>query len=102
MEINNYTLELEADSIVNQALVSHNEFGEDAVQVIHEVCLAHQWATYYAKAFQLCLNCDTDEGEDYLEETGDTHFTSISDHATKVAYATLLQTSMKKYFHYFD
>jgi len=102
MEINNYTLELEADSIVKQALVSHNEFGEDPVQVIQEICQAHQWATYYAKAFDLCLNCDTDEGEDYLEDQGDTHFTSISDHATKVAYATLLQTSMEKYFHYFD
>ena len=102
MEINNYTLELEADNIVNQALVSHNEFGEDAVQVIHEICIAHQWATYYTKAFELCLNCDTDQGEDYLDDQGDTHFTSISDHATRVAYATLLQTSMKKYFHYFD
>ena len=70
MEINNYTLELEADSIVKQALVSHNEFGEDAVEVIHEICDGHQWAIYYAKAFQLCQNCDTEQGEDYLEVCG--------------------------------
>jgi len=101
MEINNYTLELEADNIVNQALVSHNEFGEDAVQVIHEICDGHRWSTDYAEAFELCANCDTNEGEDYLEEIGDT-YKHIADHATKVAYATLLQTSMKKYFHYFD
>lgn len=102
MEINNYTLELEADSIVKQALVSHNEFGEDAVEVIHEICDGHQWAIYYAKAFQLCQNCDTEQGEDYLEDCGLTHFTSIADHATKVAYATLLNLSLSKYTNYFN
>lgn len=99
--INSYLLEKEAQNIAQMAVAAENECGDDPVQTIWEICDGHQWAIYYAKAFELCANCDTDEGEDYLEEIGAT-YEHLSDHVTKVAWATLLQTSMKKYLHYFD
>lgn len=87
--IDNYALDLEVNNIVNQALVELNEFGADPEEIIHQICDGHRWVIYNYQALQLCANCDTDEGEDWLEGVG-AIYSSIAEHATSVAYSTLL------------
>jgi len=85
--INDYLLHQEARSIVDEILSQADE-GQDIYKMICQTIDGHEWAIYTYKALKLCAECNTGEGEALLEDTGQT-FTSLSDHATAVAYWTL-------------
>lgn len=100
--INDYTLNQEAKEIAAAAMREEKEYGTDAEQMLHEMCEGHQWVIYTKKAFMLCAECDTSEGEDYLDDYGfatfgDYGFESVGAHATKLAYATLLSACREAY-----
>ena len=70
----------------------------DAQEFIFESCDGHEIVIYYYKAIQFCADCDTSDGEEYLEDLlggiaqdGDT-FGQI---ACRIAFATLLCASMR-------
>ena len=95
-KINNYTLNEEAREIARLAVLEEKEYGTDAQQMLHEMCDGHEWVVYTYNAFQVCAECNTDEGEDYLEDLGQS-FTDIRAHAHAVAYATLLAKATEHY-----
>ena len=82
--INDYLLNQEARAIVDEILSQADE-GQDIEELIHQTVDGHEWVIYTYKALKLCAECNTTEGEAMLEDTGQT-FTSLSDHATAVAY----------------
>jgi len=89
--INDYLLNQEAREIVDEILSQADE-GQDIEELIWQAVDGHEWVIYTYKALKLCAECNTDEGEALLEDTGQTFpwgITSLSDHATAVAYWTL-------------
>lgn len=94
--INDYTLNEEAKELAAQVLREEKEYGTDAQEMLHEMCDGHEWAIYTHKALQVCAECNTDEGEEYLEGLGQS-YTDIGAHASAVAYATLLAKATEHY-----
>ena len=43
---------------------------DDMMDRAHEDADASQHVIYYYRALQICANCNTDMGEEYLEDTG--------------------------------
>ena len=87
----------EAKAIALEAW-QESEFDLDtAMEFIHESCDGHEISIYYHKAIQFCVDQDTSDGEDWLEDcggivqAGDT-FGSI---ACRIAFATLLVASQE-------
>jgi len=88
-KINDYILEQEAKEIITQGIIEEKEYGVPALEYAQQACDGHQWVIYTYKAILLCAECDTSAGEEYLEDFGK-EFSSFGEHATKLAYATLL------------
>jgi len=86
--INDYILNQKAREIVDEILSQADE-GQDIEELIHQSIDGHEWVIYTYKALKLCAECDTKEGEAMLDDAAET-FTSLSDHATAVAYYTML------------
>ena len=43
---------------------------DDMYDKVHERTDSHEWVIYYHKALMLCAHCHTDDGEEWLSETG--------------------------------
>jgi len=63
----------------------------------HDLC--HEWADgcfyviYHYHALQICANCNTDQGEQFVEDLG-TAYTSVNELATAVAYGEIYQRTL--------
>lgn len=95
-KINNYILQQEAKEIAAAALLEQKEYGTDAQEMLNQMCDGHEWVIHTYKAIILCAECDTGEGEDYLDDIGYEQFDSFANHATQLAYATLLGEAHKQ------
>jgi hypothetical protein len=95
-KISQYLLRQEAKRIVEDAIEEESEFDVPALETVQQSCDGHQWVIYTYKAILLCAECDTSAGEDYFEDCG-IEFNSFGDHATKLAYATLLNACNEYY-----
>ena len=69
------------------------EGGNDPNEYLWQTCDGHEWAIYTYKAMLLCAECDTSEGEDYLNGLG-MEYNSLAEHACAVAFATLYCAAM--------
>ena len=97
--INKDTLHTEAKSIALAAIAEELEYSSDGQHgraLMHEACDNHSWVIYDHKAQQLCLNCCTEWGEDYLEKRG-CRWGSLREHTCAVAFATLLEAATACY-----
>ena len=87
----------EAKRIAADAVEESREYGGDASDYIHQACDGHEVAIYYGKAIQFCVDHDTSDGEEWLEDCGgiaqpgDT-FGQI---ACRIAFATLYCAAME-------
>lgn len=88
-EINDYILRREAKSLAEQAIAEVEHYGGDYFELLEQAVDGHEWVIYTYKALLLCAECDTSEGEQYVEDTGQ-QTSSIGELATVTAYATLL------------
>ena len=95
--INDYILRQEAKEIAAAALLEQKEYGTDAGEMLNQMCDGHEWVIHTYKAIILCAECDTNEGEDYLDDIGYEKFDSFANHATQLAYATLLGACHEAY-----
>ena len=96
-KINDYLLKEEANSIACDAIQEQKEHGTDAEEYIWQTIDGHQWVIYTYKAIKLCAECDTNGGEQWLDDCGYEKFESFGDHATKLAYATLHELTMSAF-----
>ena len=44
---------------------------DDANDLAHQYADGSEWVIYHYKAHQLCANCNTDAGEDFIAECGE-------------------------------
>lgn len=95
-KIDDYMICQESKEIITQGIIEEKEYGLPALEYAQQACDGHQWVIYTYKAILLCAECDTSAGEDYLEDCG-REFSSFSEHATALAYATLLNACINFY-----
>ena len=55
----------------------------------HESADGHQWVIYTYKAIQLCAECNTDEGEAFLEDVGPSQPITFGGLETQIAYGEM-------------
>ena len=65
----------------------HNDTMSDNV---HDTVDGHEWVIYYYKAHQICQNCNTDEGAQFLEDVGQPDPVTYDSLATTIAYGEML------------
>ena len=44
---------------------------EEGLDLVHQYADGSEWVIYYGKAHDLCRNCNTDQGEDFVEDCGE-------------------------------
>ena len=67
------------------------ETQDDAMDIANQYADGSEWVIYYGKAHQLCQHCDTDEGEQWLEDIGQGCEDMTYDKwASAIAYAEIL------------
>ena len=85
-----YQLDQYAASIADDIAAEIKEFGGEAYDMAHEHADGSQHVIYYYKAHAICQNCDTENGEAFLEDIGgpgkDATYNSI---AVMIAYGEL-------------
>lgn len=86
----------EAKAIAQDAW-EESEFDQDTAQeYIFQTCDGHEVVIYYHKGIQFCADCNTSDGESYLEDCGGIaqDGDSFGQIACRIAFATLLCASM--------
>jgi hypothetical protein len=46
------------------------DYRDDMMDRVHEWIDGHEFVIYYHKAIMTCAHCNTDQGEEFLEDTG--------------------------------
>lgn len=100
--INDYVLKQEAKEIAMQAHLEWKEYGASVHEMMHQMCDGHEWVIHTYKAMILCAECDTTDGEEYLDDIGQDNFIDLKQHACAVAFATLLGACHEAYAQMMD
>jgi hypothetical protein len=57
-------------AMAKQILDEFAEYGGDLSDLIHETADSSEHVIYFGKAHSICQNCNVDNGEAFIEETG--------------------------------
>ena len=60
-----------------------------AIDMAHQYADGTEWVIYYAKAHELCAKCDTDNGEQFLEDVGHPETVTYDSLAVSIAYGEI-------------
>jgi hypothetical protein len=99
-QINDYALTKEAEALAAEIFANMLEgmasdetpedYRDELSDQAHMDADGHQWVIYTYKAHQLCANCNTDNGEAFLEDAGNPDPVTYDSLATAIAYGELL------------
>ena len=89
--MNDYKLDEIAKSYAKDIVAEVKECGGDAYDLAHEMVDGCGHVIYCANAHVICQNCDTSNGEAFLEELGAPENPTYDRLATLIAYGELLQ-----------
>lgn len=67
-----------------------NDYGGSYYDMAHEYADGSEHVIYYSKAHAICQNCDTSNGEQFLEDNGNPETVTYDTLATAIAYGELL------------
>ena len=65
------------------------DWSDDIEDAAHEAADSSGWVIYTARAIQLCANCDTSAGEEFLEDVGTPKEPTFGGLASIIAYGEL-------------
>ena len=87
----------EAEYIAQEAWEESEGDLDTAMDYVFQTCDGHECSIYYAKAIQFCVDWDTSDGEEYLEDCGGIaqKGDSFGQIACRIAFATLLVKSQE-------
>ena len=68
--MNDYELTKEAESLAREIWAESQGDENTARDLVHEYADGHEVAIYYGKAIELCSTCNTNEGEQWLDDIG--------------------------------
>ena len=60
-----------------------------AIDMAHQYADGTEWVIYYAKAHELCAKCNTDNGEQFLEDVGHPENVTYDSLAVSIAYGEI-------------
>ena len=66
------------------------EHGGDHTDMAHEYADGSEHVIYYSKAHAICQNCDTSNGEQFLDDVGNPENVTYDSLAVAIAYGELL------------
>lgn len=68
--ISEYVLDTYCREAASDIMDEVAEYGGETCDKAHEWADQSEYVIYYSKAHDLCRNCNTDRGEQFIEETG--------------------------------
>jgi hypothetical protein len=86
---NDYQLDQYAQSCARDILAEIAEYGGNASDMAHEHSDGSEHVIYHHKAHAICQNCNTDNGEAFLEDVGNPETVTYNNLATVIAYGEL-------------
>ena len=66
-----------------------DRFRDEMFDRAHEYADGHEWVIYTYKARQLCAHCNTDQGEQFLEDVGLPETPTYDNLGTMIAYGEM-------------
>ena len=87
--LNDYKLDEYAKSYAKEILEEVSNHGGDEYDLAHEFVDSSPWVIYYHKAHQICQNCNTENGEAFLEDVGSPAPVTYNSLAVTIAYGEL-------------
>ena len=89
VKINDFILDNIAKDYAKEILEQTQDY-DVAYELAHQYADGSEWAIYYYNAQMLCLNCETDHGEDFLDDCYAGDRLTYKKMATVIAYGELL------------
>ena len=86
---NDYQLDQYAESIARDILAEIAKHGGEASDLAHQYADGSEHVIYTYKAHAVCQNCNTDHGEQFLEDIGNLKPVTYDGLATVIAYGEL-------------
>lgn len=86
---NDYQLDQYAESCARDILAEVAEHRRDVIDMAHEHADGSEHVIYHHKAHAICQNCNTDNGEAFLEDVGNPEPVTYDSLATVIAYGEL-------------
>jgi hypothetical protein len=65
------------------------DYADDMQDRAHEYADGHQWVIYYHWAHRICMYCNTDDGEQFLEDIGMPETPTYDGLATIIAFGEM-------------
>ena len=97
--ISEYSFQAECDEIAQEVFdnalddmaadETPDHHRDDMLDRVHETVDGHQWVIYHHYAHQICAECNTDEGEAFLEDCGMPETPTYDSLATAIAYGEM-------------
>lgn len=94
-KIDDWMLGEECAALASEALVEARKYGSDPEEILWQRIDGHEWVIYTYKAIRLCAECNTDLGEEFLEECGTTSFNSFDEHASMLAFGEMISRARR-------
>lgn len=98
-EITEFGLTCEAESLAREIFDEYRDAGgedwhpyedeDDMMDRAHEYADGHAWVIYTHKALRLCAECNTDRGEEFVDDVGLPEPFTLAGAAAAVAYGEL-------------
>lgn len=89
-KINDFILNEECAALAEEAAHEAKTYGSDAEEILWQMIDGHEFVIHTYKAIMLCAECDTEDGEEWLEGAGITDHKSFGEHASVLAFATMI------------
>lgn len=93
--MNDYKLDDYVNDIVDEIIEQADSF-EEASDLAHEYADGSEHVIYYHKAHDICQNCDTAYGEEFIEDVGPGDDPTYDSIAVLIAYGELRGRIMEK------
>ena len=91
-KINDFILDNIARDYAKEIL-EQTQDSDEAQDLAHQYADGSEWAIYHYKAHMLCLNCNTDRGEEFVEDCYSTDCTwrmTYDEMASSIVYGEIL------------
>lgn len=98
--MNDHELDKIAKDFANkiiERLKKDNEYDGIESNLVHEFVTESPYVSNYSKAHEICQNCNTDSGEDFLDNIGITGNMTYNEHARLLAWGELHARVMDEY-----
>lgn len=87
--MNNKELNEYCNMLAEEIMLEVKNYDGDQFDLAHQYADGSEYVIYYAKAHDLCQNCSTDNGEEWLSEVGAGESPTYDSIATVIAYGEI-------------